>query len=70
MTGGDLRSDEGVSPIRAWLEADLETQPIEGTLSPPHGSPSPFVGWLGLTAAIEGLSPGRDSPDGSSAGPD
>lgn len=43
------------TPIRIWLELDLDAQPIEGTLTPSDGGPSRFVGWLGLTAALEGL---------------
>jgi hypothetical protein len=57
-------------PIRVWLEVDLEAQPIEGTLGPPHGPPTTFIGWVGLTAALEGLRPARESPivDGGPSG--
>ncbi len=41
--------------IGVWLELDLDAQPIEGTLSPPGDPPARFTGWLGLTAALEGL---------------
>jgi hypothetical protein len=46
---------EHASAIRIWLELDLDAEPIEGTLTPPREGPSRFVGWLGLTAALEGL---------------
>ena len=56
MTTNELPTDERTTgPIRAWLELDLDAEPIEGTLSPPGGPASPFVGWLGLTAALERL---------------
>lgn len=42
-------------PLALWLELDLEAQPINGTLAPPCGPSVPFVGWLGLTAALEKL---------------
>ena len=42
-------------PIRAWLELDLDAEPIQGTLSLPGAAANPFTGWLGLTVAIEGL---------------
>ncbi len=45
----------GASGFRVWLELDLEADPIHGTLQAPGGAASPFSGWLGLTAAIEGL---------------
>jgi hypothetical protein len=35
------------------LELDLTTQPIEGELRTAAGTSLPFVGWLGLTAALE-----------------
>jgi len=48
-------STEEARPIRAWLELDLDAEPIQGRLSPPGAEPNPFTGWLGLTVAIEGL---------------
>lgn len=39
----------------AWLEVDLEAQPIEGTLRASDGKTAAFIGWLGLTAALERL---------------
>lgn len=51
-----------VAPIALWLELDLDAQPIAGTLSPPGGPASPFVGWLGLTAALAGLRREPESP--------
>ncbi len=51
---------------RAWLELDFDAQPIEGTLAPPGGPTTPFVGWLGLTVALDGLRPAAtaDHEDG------
>jgi len=57
MTGTAQPPRDGPDPIQVWLELDLVARPIRGTLSLPAGSPSPFVGWLGLAAAIEGLRP-------------
>jgi hypothetical protein len=51
-SGGDT---PGSTIARVWLELDLEAQPIEGTLTAPDGPATPFVGWLGLTVALEGL---------------
>lgn len=64
MTTDDRPSDQpATSRIQVWLELDLDTLPIKGTLSAPDCPPIPFVGWLGLTAALEGL---RTVGDGSS----
>jgi hypothetical protein len=52
---------EGAFPIRALLEVDLDAQPIQGILSAPGEAPRPFVGWLGLTAALELCRPGLRS---------
>lgn len=54
MTADEVET-KAATVIGGWLELDLDAQPIEGTLSPPGGSPSTFIGWLGLTAALEGL---------------
>lgn len=62
VTNGDDRPSEETGPIQAWLELDLEVQPIEGTLRPPDGPPTRFSGWLGLTAALEGLRAPRAVP--------
>ena len=48
-------ASDGPAPVRVLLELDLEAQPIEGNLGRPGGPSTPFVGWLGLTAALEGL---------------
>lgn len=53
----------GSFPIQVWLEVDLEVQPIEGKLGPPHRPPTTFIGWVGLTAALEGLRPGTLAGD-------
>ncbi|MEX2457511.1 MAG: hypothetical protein WD770_00820 [Actinomycetota bacterium] len=58
----DRVANEPPDAIQAWLELRLDTEPIEGTLTIPGAAANPFVGWIGLTAAIEGLrSPGRPS---------
>lgn len=49
-------------PVALWLELDLDAQPIKGTLAPPRGPSVPFVGWLGLTAALEGLRGAHEPP--------
>lgn len=54
MTHDDAQTD-GSARISLRLEVDLDAEPIEGTMSPAGGQPNPFVGWLGLTAALEGL---------------
>ena len=52
------------APIDVWLELDLDAQPIEGTLGRRDGPRRPFVGWLGLTAALEELrGSGADATD-------
>jgi hypothetical protein len=39
--------------IKLNLELDLASQPIEGEVHAAGGSSHPFVGWLGLTSALE-----------------
>lgn len=56
---------EGASAVRVWLEVDFEAEPIRGTLNAPGGAPYPFVGWLGLTAALKGL---RAEPEATEMG--
>jgi hypothetical protein len=58
----DELSTENDTAIGVWLELDLDAQPIEGTLTPPDRPPNPFVGWLGLTAALEALRRERGLP--------
>ncbi len=41
--------------IRVWMEVDLDSNPIRGTLHTPDGPASSFTGWLGLTAALDGM---------------
>jgi hypothetical protein len=43
----------GSSRISLHLDLDLGTQPIEGEVRTVGGHSLPFVGWLGLTAALE-----------------
>lgn len=47
--------EDGRPRIALELEVDLTAQPIEGTMSHAGGRPKPFVGWLGLTAALDKL---------------
>ena len=35
------------------LELDLASEPIEGEVQAADGASHPFVGWLGLTSALE-----------------
>lgn len=35
------------------LAVDLASEPIEGEVQAPTGPAHPFVGWLGLAAALE-----------------
>ncbi len=51
--------DSAGKAIRVWMELDLESNPIRGTLSTPGGSLSAFTGWLGLTTALDGM---RNAP--------
>ncbi len=51
---------EAASAIRASLEIDLHTELIRGTVNRRGARPSPFVGWLGLAAAIAALRKGAD----------
>ena len=39
--------------IRLSLDLDLASEPIEGEVHATGGSSHPFVGWLGLTSALE-----------------
>lgn len=61
----EIREIAPVDAVAAWLEVDLAARPIEGTLRPVGRRPRPFVGWLGLTTAIERLRPSRDEDHGS-----
>ena len=62
VTAEDSKSCRAGTPVRVWLELDLEAQPIAGTIGTAGARPSPFFGWLGLTAALEGLEgPHRES---------
>lgn len=39
------------------LDVDLTCEPIEGEIQAPSGPAVPFVGWLGLAAALERAAP-------------
>ena len=39
--------------VKLHLELDLASEPIEGEVHSSGGSSHPFVGWLGLTSALE-----------------
>jgi hypothetical protein len=39
--------------VKLQLELDLASEPIEGAVQSSGGSSHPFVGWLGLTSALE-----------------
>ncbi len=49
MMVGMSRSDR----ISLLLDLDLASEPIEGELRTADGQSRAFVGWLGLTAALE-----------------
>ena len=39
--------------IKLHLDLDLACEPIEGEVHAAGGASHPFVGWLGLTSALE-----------------
>lgn len=39
--------------VTVSLELDISSEPIEGIVSTPDGTSHPFIGWLGLTGALE-----------------
>ena len=43
------------SAMGVWLEIDLDSEPISGSIRAEDDTPKPFVGWLGLTAVLETL---------------
>lgn len=49
--------------IELWLEVDLETEPIMGSLRLLDDDPIPFLGWLGLTAALSAAQEASESSD-------
>ena len=51
--------------LGAWLELDLEAEPIAGTLRLQDDIARPFVGWLGLSVVLEALrrTPAQDSKE-------
>ncbi len=52
--------------VKLHLELDLLSEPIEGEVVSSGGSSHPFVGWLGLTSALERAVAGEstDHPQG------
>lgn len=42
-------------PVRVFLEVDLDVEPVRGSLTNEDGSVQTFVGWLGLTVALDRL---------------
>lgn len=61
MTRDDAQTNDSAR-ISIRLEVDLDAQPIGGMITPAGGQPSPFVGWLGLTAALAELGSREDPP--------
>ena len=47
--------------VKLHLELDLLSEPIEGEVHSSGGSSHPFVGWLGLTSALERAVAGESS---------
>lgn len=41
--------------VELLLELDIDADPIAGLVRHGNGAPRPFTGWLGLTAALEGV---------------
>lgn len=41
--------------MELWLEVDLDDEPIRGVLRLPNEVSFPFLGWLGLTVALDRL---------------
>lgn len=62
-----MRGDQLPTPadgtVRLCLEIDLHREPITGTLGLPDKAPSHFTGWIGLTAALEGLRRGTQEEE-------
>ncbi len=54
--------------VKLHLELDLASEPIEGEVHSSGGSSHPFVGWLGLTSALERAAAG-DSIDPQEGSP-
>ena len=44
--------------LRLSLEVELGSEPIIGSLTPEHGKPTSFVGWMEFAATLEALSDG------------
>ena len=53
---GAARRMRRMSPserVKLLLDLDMASEPIEGEVHSAGGSSHPFVGWLGLTGALE-----------------
>jgi len=46
-------AENDASMLELTLEVDLDSEPIAGCVRSPEGDAYPFVGWLGLTVALE-----------------
>ncbi len=57
--------------VKLHLELDLVSEPIEGEVHSSGGPSHPFVGWLGLTSALERAVAGEfiDPQEGSPHAP-
>lgn len=44
---------KGETAIGLWLEIQLDSEPICGSIRGADDAPKSFVGWLGLTALLE-----------------
>lgn len=47
--------EEATRVLGLWLEVDLDSEPITGSIRVADETPRPFVGWLGLTAVLEAV---------------
>jgi len=50
--------------LRAWLEVDLDVEPIHGLLRPERGAEQLFEGWIGFAEALRRLHGAADQPMG------
>ncbi len=51
--GAAGKVEDRTTVLGLWLDVDVNADPIKGTLRLPGGHPEAFVGWLGLTAALD-----------------
>jgi hypothetical protein len=54
---------------RVIIDLERRENPIGGTVRAESAAPRPFVGWMGLLAALEAVL-GRDGQGGEDASPD